>query len=734
MAPPVRGVVFEERDWSWLGALASEAEKETSPHLRLDLQGLTCLACVWLIERIFQRRAGGVSIRVDSGLGMLEMSWERGAFDVVDFARELQRFGYIAGPPGKTAAGTSRALIPRLGICGALAMNTMLFTLPGYLGMKPGEAFAAFFDRIAFVLASVSMLVGGSYFAMRAGRSLRRGILHMDLPITLGLLAAYAGSVWAWANQIRELVYFDFVAVFTFLMLLGRWLQQRTVERHQHQLLAARSEPPPVEIEGRRAAADQLIPDVRYTVKPGALVPVRSRLLSEAAAVGLEWIHGESAAVTLRRGEIVFSGALNHTRSEISLEALEPWPESLLARLLRLEPSRAARNPVAEKFIRSYLAIVLLVAVLGAAAWWWCTGDAVRAVQVLVSVLVVSCPCASGVALPLVDDSAAASLRRDGVFLRDHALWPRLSAVRKLVLDKTGTLTLESITLRNPTALDTLWHDERHALCTLTASSTHPVSTALRAQLLAGGAKPEEGAAVRETPGLGVEWDSAGATWRLGRASWAGATASPNQAGTVFSRNHGVLAVFHFGEEPRPGAREELASIRARGLSTHILSGDHPDKVRVFAERVGLDPALCHGGLSPDDKADAIRAIDAHDTLYLGDGANDSLAFDAAWCAGTPACDRGLLEHKAGFYFLGQSLRGISRLLSVARQRRQAVRAVLAFALLYNACAVTAALAGVMNPLVAAVIMPLSSLASLGIVALALRRPGSGPAQRPAKR
>jgi Cu2+-exporting ATPase len=719
--PPVRGAVFDERDWAWLEALAASAEKDPAPHLRLDVQGLTCVACAWLIERIFQRHAGAVSIRVEPGLGTLELRWERGVFQVLGFARELQRFGYLAGPPGKTPAAASRTLIPRLGVCAALAMNTMLFTLPAYLGLQPGEAFAAFFARVAFVLATASLLVGGSYFFARAWRSLRQGVLHMDLPITLGLLAAYGGSVWAWVHHIPGLVYFDFVSVFTCLMLLGRWLQQRTVERHQNQLLASRSEPPAVELEGRSVPANELQPGRRYAVKPGGLVPVRSRLLSEAASVGLEWIHGESAAVTARQGELISSGALNHTRTAVELEALEPWADSLLARLLRMEPASAARHPAVERFIRGYLAVVITLALLGGMAWWWFTGDMARAVQVTISVLVVSCPCASGVALPLVDDLAAASLRPDGVFLRDHALWPRLCAVRQLVLDKTGTLTLEALTLQNPEALDTLWHDEGLALSTLTASSTHPVSAALRAQLLAAGAQPADGAVVRELPGLGVEWEHEGVTWRLGRAAWATGGISPEE-GTFFSRNREVVAVFHFGEEPRPGAREELSALSHRGLSIHILSGDHPEKVKKFAARLGLDSGRCHGGLAPDDKAGAVRRIDQHDTLYLGDGANDSLAFDAAWCTGTPACDRGLLEHKAGFYFLGQGLHGITRLLAVARQRRHAVRAVLGFAIAYNACAVAAALAGIMSPLVAAVIMPLSSLVSLGIVALALRR------------
>jgi Cu2+-exporting ATPase len=344
---------------------------------------------------------------------------------------------------------------------------------------------------------------------------------------------------------------------------------------------------------------------------------------------------------------------------------------------------------------------------------------------VLISVLVVSCPCASGVALPLCRDLATARMRRLGVIIRDGELWSRLDRVRKILFDKTGTLTLEAMSLLNPEALRHLHADERAVLLAMVQDSLHPVSGCLREQLLADGVPPASAAPLTETIGFGLEMEHAGATWRLGRPEWAtDRTAETPECGAedcLFTRDGEPLAAFRFGEEARADAREELAALRAAGREVFILSGDRAAKVAVMADRLGLPRDHCLGELSPDDKAARVRALDAHDTLYLGDGANDSLAFDAAWISGTPAIDRGLLEQKAGFYFLGRGLGGVRALLATAALRRRAAHAVVTFAIAYNAVAVALCLAGRMSPLLAAILMPASSLVSLAIVVLSFR-------------
>ena len=719
---PVKSLVFQKRDYLWLDELArlAEADATGTPTLVLDLQGVSCIGCVWLIEKLFTRLPGALAITLDPTLGRLELRWRRGAFDVSAFARELQSFGYLVGPPSPEPRTANRGLIVRLGICAALAMNAMLFTLPGYLGMERAFQFTQLFERITLAVGTLSLLIGGSYFFTRTWHSLRNRVLHIDLPISLGLLAAYSASVFAWVRGAHGFVYFDFVSIFVFLMLVGRWLQQKAVERNRGQLLAAQADPAPVALvgSGEKKPVAELAPGTAYLVAPGQPIPVRSRLLSGGATLGLEWINGESDALTARAGRVVPSGAIHYGQEPIELEALEPWADSMLARLLRAAPVATHRNRAVERFIRGYIFAVLAIGLLGFAAWWWATGDLLAALPVLVSVLVVSCPCASGVALPLADDLAVSALRRAGVFIREGNLWPRLERVRKILFDKTGTLTLETTALLNPNALAALPPSEQSILLAMVWDSLHPVSCALRESLLAAGIKPAQAPPIAECIGFGLEVQHAGARYRLGRTGWA--TDAPGDC--IFARDSAPLAAFRFGEEVRAGAVEEVANLRARGCDVFILSGDRRAKVESMARQLHLPEGCCRAEMTPDEKADWVRQLDARDTLFIGDGANDSLAFNAARCTGTPAIDRGLLEHKADFYFLGRGLDGVRRLLDAAAARRRTIRRVLTFTITYNVAAIALSLAGHMNPLVAAILMPASSLVSLAIVFASTRR------------
>jgi P-type Cu2+ transporter len=355
--------------------------------------------------------------------------------------------------------------------------------------------------------------------------------------------------------------------------------------------------------------------------------------------------------------------------------------------------------------------------------------------QVVVSVLVVSCPCALGVTLPLIDEVAVARLRRAGVFVRSDSLWARLRRVHKVIFDKTGTLTLESLVLRNPAALAVLEPDDRAALWTLVRAARHPAASCVREAMLAGGwnVEADAGAGVREEVGCGLEWrDRDGREWRLGRASWvrAGRTTSAvagfgpadaENTDLAFARNGIVIACFATGEEVRGDAVDEVKRLRARGLDVFILSGDRAEKVATMAARLGLAPAAAIAEMTPEAKAAWVRELDEGDTLMIGDGANDSLAFDAAACRGTPAVERGWLGHRSDFFFLGRGLAGVRALFEMTARRHQAIRLVLAFAAAYNLVAVGVALAGAMNPLLAAVLMPASALASLALAMIGMR-------------
>ena len=405
------------------------------------------------------------------------------------------------------------------------------------------------------------------------------------------------------------------------------------------------------------------------------------------------------------------------------------------------------------------------------------------------AILVVSCPCAIGLAFPLTDEMATVALRRFGVFVREADVWPRLSRIRKIIFDKTGTLTLETPELVNPEALANLSPVARAALAALVRDNAHPVSQCLHENLLANGLqgranppgelstlapasdqpgvvgsmrsaptntdaahrddgrlsptreKPclEPVGVITEEPGFGVTLRSENGLWSLGRPGWRseGRANRPDEPSdsntsrseestythdTEFACDGVVLARFQLRDAVRADAVAEIAALHASGFQTYILSGDRREKVAKMAALLGIPAAQAMAEATPQMKADSLGLLDKRDTLMLGDGANDSLAFDAAFVRGTPVIHRGVLEGKADFYYLGHGLSGIRRLFEVNETRRRTQTWLLVFSIAYNALAVGLAATGHMNPLIAAILMPVSSLLTLATVVGGMRR------------
>ena len=736
---PADAAVFQSRDYGWLEAAQHDADAAAAaarpvrpPELTLDVQGISCAGCVWLIERLFQQQPGARDIFVNAQLGSMRLRWLPGEFSAADFARKLQAFGYLAGPSDPLRADPeSRALVKRVGLCAAFAMNVMLFTLPTYFGMEKTFQYAGLFGLLSLGFATLSFLVGGSYFVGRAWQAIRMGVLHIDMPIAVGIVGAYAGSMYGWLAGRDRFVYFDFVSTFILLMLVGRWAQVAAVERNRRRLLGQQAKPPRVRVLGGPGNVSRDVPPEQLRVGdllqsvPGQTVPVDARLRAGEAMFSLASINGEAEPRVFRAGQRVPAGSVNVSRADAAMEVLQPWSESLLAKLLETGERPGWRHVFLEKIVRGYLIGILVLAVVSGVAWWIRTGDGPRAWSVVTAVLVVSCPCAIGLAFPLSDEMATTALRRRGVFIRENDLWAKLGGVRKLVFDKTGTLTLETPVLQNPGALLALDAAARSALLALVRDSEHPISQCLCENLLALGPVELLAGEVRETVGFGLELGP----WTLGRADWKGGEGDPVRGGTTDLAFSGrVVARFSFVDAARPDARAEIRELQQEGFSVHILSGDAGAKVQRLAAELDIPADHALGDLSPSEKAEWIGRQGANDALMLGDGANDSLAFDRALCRGTPVVHRGLLERKADFYYLGRGIGGIRELFRVGAVRRRTQMTVLVFSVAYNAVAVGLAVTGRMNPLVAAVLMPANSLVTLALVSGGMRRAFHSPA------
>ncbi len=717
----------------WLAEAQERAHIDASKsRLEVDVQGIHCAACVWVLQELWRRHPGALDVRVNPALGTADLVYEHDRFDISTWIEDVESLGYRIGPAraDRRRQGSSNGLLIRLGICVALAMNAMMFSFSHYFGLDSNEARVhELFRYLSLAIAMLAVLVGGPVFFRGALAGLKRRVLHLDLPISLGIVLAFLSSTLEFFVQ-GTTGYFDTVTIFVALMLTGRYVQERAVAKNRQWLLendgaehfrsrrvvAGKIEQVPI-LELR--AEDELL------LASGDLVPVRARLLTEGARFSLDWIRGEAEAEHFDRGAVVPAGAFVAERHTVRLQAVETVEESGLLALLRTPQDDREGTGVHgakwQRVERVYVVFVLIAA--SAAALLWAMLDPSRMLEVVTAVLVVTCPCALGLATPLAFDLALARLRNAGVFVRTKSLLTKAAHVRRVFFDKTGTLTWGKLRARADRPGTT---EERELTYALAASSNHPRSIAIRASFEDSEDTPafRDDVVVREVPGAGLEATCGAAVVRLGSPRFAapGDAADLPQGATVFGIDGRARMAFTFEEDDRCGMKEELAALQAAGIECWLLSGDHADRVARAALRLGFAPERALGALTPEQKADIVTRLDRHDSLMLGDGLNDGPALEAAYCAGTPAVDRPVLPARCDFYYCGIGSGAVTATLSVANAFRRVVKSNLVLAALYNAFVLVLSFAGLMSPLVCAVVMPLSSILLVSHTILRLRR------------
>ena len=719
------------RSHSWLEPLLAQALSGEGPvaSLQLDVQGLHCAACVWLLNETFRRQSGAGDITVNPTLGTVRVHWKKGELELERWVKQVESFGYQFGPARKEGSRRSVELPVRLGICAAIAINVMLFSVSFYFGLSPAdpEVFRLF-TWLSVALSTGTVAVGGWPFFQAAARGLRSGLLHLDLPIALGIALVYGMSlVQLITTEARgDLAYFDTLNIFVTLMLLGRFLQERLIERNRRYLLEDDGAESLMvrKVSGPRlesVKAPSVLKGDVLLVAPGDLVPVNAELLAHAAEISTDWMTGEAAPRRIEPGVVLPAGSFNAGRTAFHAKATQDFSDSSLVALLRQPAPRvgseAKHHKLWNHLARRWVATVLGVSSLGFLLWLPHGLDG--AVNVAVSLLVITCPCAIGIAIPLAYELVQSRLRQRGFFVRSADLLDRLTEVKQVVFDKTGTLTLGRLELVDPQAAAGLVPIARDAAYNLAARSSHPVSGALAKALESVGARYDATAQVEEVQGRGMEWKS----WRLGRADWACSSAS---RATTLSRDGVHVATLETREVLRPDARSEVRALAAQGYSVWLLSGDAPSRVQSLAESLGLEPSRAIGGLSPEGKATKVKALGHADALYLGDGVNDALAFEAALAAGTPSIDRPVMPGKSDFFLVGEGLAPVQSALRASRELRIVIRRVLSLSLAYNVLAISCALLGLMSPLAAAISMPTSTLTLLLFTVSSLRSSGEG--------
>jgi Cu2+-exporting ATPase len=718
------------KDLAWIEPLEERIRNAKGvERIALDLQGIQCSACVWLLEELFRRAEGALRIELNPGLGHVSMLVQK-TFDLRGYVTTAGRLGYRFGLPSKSSdkqIPRRSGLVGRLGVCVALAMNAMIFAFPLYLGLNEGSTYIAF-RWITFALTTASVLVGGTVFFRSAFTALRKGILHLDVPIALGIIAAYLGSAAHHLQGRDGAAYFDTVAVFIALMLFGRWMQERAIERNRQMLLADDG----VEKLPARRITDESVAIIecrelktgdRVLIAPGEPVLVDATLEDLDASVSLDWIQGESAPRPVLQGEMVPAGAFNAGSRAMTLKVSTDFAASPLRALLgnAIRDDLARSTPWWQTLAKWYVVGVLTVASTGFLGWWYVAGLS-RALEVVTAVLVVTCPCAFGLAAPMAYEIAQSGLRRVGLFVRTAGFLDRATKVKRVVFDKTGTVTTGALEVTDETPITKLDAASRNVLFNLVSRSSHPRSTAVRRAMEKRASKQEPlvfdaTLDVVERVGKGLELSLIdGTRYQLGSVEWVLGSERAKESAEgvlVFAKNNVVLSEIHTDEVLRPDARREVAALEAEGYEVWLLSGDAPLRVQRTACALGIPEERAVGGCTPEDKSRWVEEHDRGDTLVVGDGVNDAPAVSRAFCAGTPAIDRPFLPARTDFYFTTAGLHPVRAALKTAQILAKTNARNLTAALAYNVLVVALALAGGMSPLLCAVIMPASTLVFL---------------------
>jgi P-type Cu2+ transporter len=734
-----------------------EASSEPAERLTFDVSGLHCAACVWVIERMFEQQPSGRVIVVHPGAGILDLEVEP-RFHLRAFAKRLRTLGYRLGRRTATSGGGSagttgpddgaHGLLLRVGLCAAGTMNVMALSLPSYLGQTEQDGSVhRLMIRSSAVLAGVVVWIGGEPFFRSALQALRARALHLDVPIALGIVLAYAGSLASLFLTHGASSYFDTVAAFTTLMVLGRFLQERVLVANRRVLLAdpgVEDLPTLVVDEATGAVTAERVGDLAVGSallwRPGDLLPVDAEAPAGGCSVRRDFLTGEARVVALAGAQPIEAGSILAGETSVIVKTTGRSADSRLAALLRTTPSLAedaARRGRAWALLsRGYVFVTLGLAAVTGVAHFFLEADAAqrgpRALAAVVAVLVVACPCAFGIAVPVAYEGTLATLRRHGIFVRSAGLLDRLPLVKHLVFDKTGTLTNGEIRLVDggaallgqPFAL-------RQAVWNLAVRSSHPKARAVAAALGSFGFSLVE-ADVREMAGQGLEGTFDGSCVRLG--SWAFATdraIEPTGPGSIdlAVSVDGRLRLTLPTEEQRSASTKRALAELGETHVLHLLSGDHQDRVYAFAQAVGLEPRHVVGAASPEQKRAYVAHLD--NAMMIGDGINDAAAMSVALASATPAGDRPFVASRADCYVSGSLTDGLVETFTAARRLQSVVREAVGFGVAYNVLAVCAAMAGRVTPLGAAILMPSSSLLIVGWVVLRLARPGLFAPRRP---
>jgi len=691
---------------------------EGARRLELSVPEIHCASCIRAVEGALKRLEGVETARVNLGTRKVAVTWRDRTLTGEAIVDALDRAGFAAIPfdtRADEAAGDSegRFLIRCLAVAGFAAGNVMLFSVAVWAGLggEMGHGTRLLFHILSGLISVPATLYAGQPFYRSAWKALRAGRANMDVPISLGVLLSLVLSIYQTAAG-ADYVYFDASVSLLFFLLIGRVLDNSLRNRARG---AARSLLAMQSTSARRIVAEGEVAPVtvrdvavgdRLLVMPSERIPVDSVVESGSSEVDVSLVSGESLPIHAVPGSRLGAGALN-TGDRLVVRALARVEDSLVAELARIveagEQSRSRYVRLADKAAQLYVPVVHTLAFLVLVGWWaFSDGGFAAGLYNAIATLIITCPCALGLAVPVTQVVAVGRLLRSDVLVKSGDALERLAEADTAVLDKTGTLTFGRPALCGAPEARDLADAAR-----LARASRHPLARALTA---AAGPGIVE-ASAREVPGFGVEAEIGGETWRLGRGSWTGAAAAGDGGMELWLRRGTAAPVrFAFEDRLRPDVAVLVEGLRSRGLEVHLLSGDRRAVAEPLAAMLGI--AEWRADTTPADKVAYLAGLAkaGRKVLMIGDGLNDAPALAAAHVSIAPASAADAAQASSDFVFCSERLAPLLECVDVARKCRRRVLEGFGFAAIYNVFAIPFGAAGLVTPLIAAIAMSGSSL------------------------
>lgn len=719
------------------------------------VEGIHCAACIWLLEKLPHLVPGVMESTVNWGRRTVRVRWRTDSVLLSSIAKTLAQLGYPPHPVGREKNDDlrkheNRKHLIRLGVAGAAAGNNMLIAIALYLGMFShiSDSTVVLFRWTSCLLGTLSVVWPGAVFFRGGWYALRTWTPHMDLPIALGLGAGLISGIVNTILNHGE-IYFDSLSVLVFVLLLGRWIQYRQQQTASDSIEMLYRLTPKTTRRLREGVAVTIPSDLLEVgdvveIRAGETFPGDGVVLQGKSGVDQAILTGESAQVQVGPGDAVAAGTLNcESMLQVTIQAV--GLDTRIGKVLELVQESAAKRPkiveLADQRGGYFVVVILILAIMTLAGWLWI--EPAMAVERMIALLVIACPCALALATPLAVSVGLARGANEHLLIKSGDVFqrltdsPRPNLPKRLWLDKTGTLTWGRMLVHR-------WEGNREvwpAVAAVQQNSTHPIAQAM-VQFVRSKCERDTWPEVQEViqsqhGGIGGVID--------GHNIWIGNQAFVERQGIMVgdqwrafgeqglaegyspifvAQDSKVVAVALVGDGLRPDVKRHVDWLRQQGWQVGILSGDHQAVVRQVAAAIHVPSEQAFGDQLPEDKVRMIEQSlnDSAVVVMVGDGVNDSAALAAA-SVGIAAHHSAEVSLQAAPVYLGRpGLAGVVDLLMVSRGTMKNIRRNFAFSLTYNLTAVCLAGLGFINPLGAAILMPISSLTVVGLSFWPIRR------------